>query len=321
MVFNRGGQVLYLAPENLKGGISNLIPGGRPDPGETPEETIIREVAEETGWLVKPIKMIGFRHFFHLEPRSPRTDRPYPNFIQPIYVAVAESFDANAIIAQDRIPAEFMDYAEAGERIAKEQRPLLYVAADILNSVEDDSNQAVLIGGIEKRDIRIVDYDPRWENKYREHAAIIRDTLGERIIQLEHVGSTSVPGLAAKPIIDIDVVVSDSSDEASYLPALETAGYVLRVREPDWHEHRMLRTPELDVHVHVFSPGSSEVARHLIFRDRLRTHAEDRQDYEMVKRRLAAEDWEDMNAYARAKTEVVERILEKARRETGEDEA
>tara|TARA_R110002094_G_scaffold48605_1_gene60311 strand:- start:288 stop:632 length:345 start_codon:yes stop_codon:yes gene_type:complete len=111
------------------------MPGGRPDEGETPEETVIREVAEETGWKVRPIKMIGFRHFFHTEPRSSQTDRPYPDFIQPIYVTLAESFDPNAIIPGDRIPAEFMDYAVVEERIEEGQRPILRAALDAFNLV------------------------------------------------------------------------------------------------------------------------------------------------------------------------------------------
>jgi GrpB-like predicted nucleotidyltransferase (UPF0157 family) len=173
----------------------------------------------------------------------------------------------------------------------------------------------VLIGGIEKREIVIVDYDPLWPAKFQTHAAIIFQALREKALVIEHVGSTSVPGLSAKPIIDIDVVVEDSSNEAAYLPALLSAGYVLRVREPDWHEHRMFRTPELDVHVHIFSTGCVEVARHLAFRNRLRSHAEDRLRYEALKRRLAKEDWEDMNAYARAKSDVVEEIIAQALRD------
>ena len=170
----------------------------------------------------------------------------------------------------------------------------------------------VLIGGIEKREIVIVDYDPLWPEKFLRHAAIISQALGPKAHVIEHVGSTSVPGLAAKPIIDIDVLVEDASNEAAYLPALLAAGYVLRVREPDWHEHRMFRTPELDVHIHIFSTGCVEVARHLAFRNRLRSHAEDRLRYEALKRNLAKEDWPDMNAYARAKSEVVEEIIARA---------
>ena len=162
----------------------------------------------------------------------------------------------------------------------------------------------VLIGGIEKREIVIVDYDRRWPGKFQEHAQTLLRALGSKVLAIEHVGSTSVPGLAAKPIIDIDILVEDSSDEATYLPALVQAGYVLRVREPDWHQHRMFRTPQLDVHVHIFSQGCIEFARHLAFRDRLRTCPDDRLLYESVKRKLAKEDWSDMNAYARAKTLV-----------------
>ncbi|EDY17913.1 protein of unknown function UPF0157 [Chthoniobacter flavus Ellin428] len=170
----------------------------------------------------------------------------------------------------------------------------------------------VLIGGIEKREVVIVDYDPRWPGKFQKHAAIVAQALGPKALVIEHVGSTSVPGLAAKPIIDIDVLVEDSSNEGAYLSDLAAAGYMLRVREPDWHEHRMFRTPELDVHIHIFSLGCVEVARHLTFRNRLQSHAEDRLRYEALKRKLAKEDWPDMNAYARAKSELVEEIIARA---------
>lgn len=176
----------------------------------------------------------------------------------------------------------------------------------------------VLIGGIEKRDIVIVDYRPEWPEIYRQHAARILEALGSVALSIEHVGSTSVPGLGAKPIIDIDVVVPDSSNESTYLPALEAAGYVLRVREPDWHEHRMMRTPQLDVHIHVFSTGCVEVARHLAFRNHLRIHPEDLRRYETLKRTLAKENWSDMNAYAQAKGELVEEILARAMKGTSE---
>ena len=175
----------------------------------------------------------------------------------------------------------------------------------------------VLIGGIEQREIVIVDYDPRWPEQFQKHAEVLLRVLGSKALAIEHVGSTSVPELAAKPIIDIDILVEDPSDEAAYLPALVQAGYVLRVREPDWHQHRMFRTPELDVHVHIFSQGCVEFTRHLAFRDRLRACREDRLLYESVKRKLAREDWPDMNAYARAKTEVVEQIIVRAFQKVG----
>lgn len=173
----------------------------------------------------------------------------------------------------------------------------------------------VLIGGVEKREIKVVDYDPRWLAIFDLHARIISDALGNAALRLEHIGSTSVPGLAAKPIVDMLLVVANSADETSYLPKMEAAGYVLRVREPELDEHRMFRTPGLDVHIHVYSQGSLDIERYLIFRDRLRTNAADRQLYEFTKRALARQDWPDMNAYADAKSEVVEGMIAAARRE------
>lgn len=174
-------------------------------------------------------------------------------------------------------------------------------------------NSSNLIGGIEKRAIEIVDYDPRWPDKFRTHEQNVRSALGDAALRIEHIGSTSVPGLAAKPIIDMLLLVESSADEPSYLPQLLNAGYELRVREPEFHEHRMLRTPARDVHLHVLWQGSTEIDRYLLFRDRLRSHADDRKYYEATKRRLAAQPWPDMNAYADAKTEIVEAILAAAR--------
>jgi len=172
--------------------------------------------------------------------------------------------------------------------------------------VDDES---CLIGGVERREIVIAEYDPAWPRQYEAHARVIRDLLGGTLLRIEHVGSTSVPGLAAKPIIDMLAVVPDSADESSYVPQLGAAGYELRVREPDFFEHRMLRTAARDVHLHVYSPGAPEIGRVVTLRDRLRRSAEDRARYEAVKRRLSAQSWSDMNAYADAKTGVIESIL------------
>jgi GrpB-like predicted nucleotidyltransferase (UPF0157 family) len=175
----------------------------------------------------------------------------------------------------------------------------------------------VLIGGKEKRDIVIVEYDHAWRGKFLKHAGIIARALGDNVLSIEHVGSTSVPGLAAKPIIDILVVVRNSGDEGSYLSPMVEAGYVLRVREKDWYEHRMFRTPELDVHIHFYSAGCEEIRRLLAFRDRLRSHAHELLLYESAKRNLSGRDWSDMNEYARAKTEVVEAIIARALQDGG----
>src|SRR6266545_1198006 len=135
-----------------------------------------------------------------------------------------------------------------------------------------------------------------------------------RALEIEHAGSTSVPGLAAKPVIDIVLVVRDSADEAAYVPQLEAAGYVLRIREPDWFEHRLLKGPDTNVNIHVFSPGCAEVERMLLFRDWLRRNEADHDLYERAKRELAQKQWNYVQDYADAKSAVVEEILARARR-------
>ena len=178
----------------------------------------------------------------------------------------------------------------------------------------EEEIQSIWVGEVPvlKGPILIADYDPAWPQLYARDAERIRAALGDGVLLLEHVGSTSVPGLAAKPRIDILLEVSDSSDEATYVPALEAAGYVLCIREPDWYEHRVFKGPDTDVNLHVFSPGCVEIERMLRLRDWLRTHAEDRHLYERTKRELAQRDWKYTQQYADAKTEVVEQILARA---------
>ncbi len=176
----------------------------------------------------------------------------------------------------------------------------------------EERSREVIIGEIESPAIVVVDYDPAWSERFRREAAKIRAALGEAALAIEHIGSTAVPGLAAKPIVDILLVVEDSSNEISYVPALEGAGYVLRVRERDFHEHRMLRTTARDVHVHVFSEGSPEIDRYLLLRDHLRRDEEDRELYARTKRDLATRDWPSMQHYAEAKTGVIEGIIARA---------
>jgi GrpB-like predicted nucleotidyltransferase (UPF0157 family) len=160
--------------------------------------------------------------------------------------------------------------------------------------------------------IRLVKYDPAWSALFQKEATRIKAALGDRVVSIEHVGSTAVPGLAAKPRIDILLVVADTADEAAYVPALEAAGYVLRIREPDWHEHRVLKGPDTDVNLHCFSVGCPETQRMLVFRDRLRSNEEDRLLYERTKLDLAAKTWKYVQEYADAKTAVVEEILLRA---------
>jgi|SRR5215211_4955056 len=164
--------------------------------------------------------------------------------------------------------------------------------------------------------IRLAEYDPTWVAQFEQEEKRIRAALGSRAVEIHHVGSTSVPGLAAKPVIDIALVVADSADEPAYVPQLEAAGYVLHLREPGWGEHRMLNDHNPDVQVHVFTTGYSEVDRMLVFRDRLRSHAEERDLYERTKRDLAARQWKFGQDYADTKSSVVEVIIAGARQQS-----
>ena len=160
--------------------------------------------------------------------------------------------------------------------------------------------------------ITLVDYDAAWPGLFAREDQRIRGALGDKVLRLEHTGSTSVPGLAAKPIIDMTLIVPDSSDEDAYVKPLEAVGYVLRIRERDWYEHRVLKGPDTNVNLHVFSPGSPELDRMVGFRDWLRTHDDDRDLYERTKRELAAHEWQYVQHYADAKTAVVEEIIARA---------
>lgn len=166
-----------------------------------------------------------------------------------------------------------------------------------------------LIGGIEKRDIRIVDYDPEWPERFERERERIAWALGPLARRIDHIGSTAVPGLAAKPIVDIQVSVPDVEDEPSYLDALLAAGYRHRVREPG---HRMVRTPGRDVHVHVCDVGGGWEHRHLLLRDWLRLDPVDRESYQRLKRELARADWADMNEYADAKGPLIAEMTRRA---------
>src|SRR6478609_10268510 len=137
--------------------------------------------------------------------------------------------------------------------------------------------------------IEVVEYDDRWPGDFERVAGVVRGALGDRVLELHHVGSTSVVGLPAKPVIDVDLVVADPADEASYIPDLEAAGLVHTVREPWWHEHRLLKLADPTSHVHVFGPNCPEVVRHLMFQAWLRDHPDDLATYAEAKRTAAAE--------------------------------
>lgn len=173
-----------------------------------------------------------------------------------------------------------------------------------------DVTTVELVGGVERRALALADPDPRWAGVFAEHERRIRTALGPAAVQVEHIGSTAVPGLAAKPIVDVLVTVEDVTAEEEYLGPLLDAGYELRVREPG---HRLVRTPARDVHVHLLRAGDPAADDYPLLRDRLRTDVADRDLYERTKRGLLEREWADMNAYSDAKTEVVEAIKARAR--------
>lgn len=147
---------------------------------------------------------------------------------------------------------------------------------------------------------------------FEHESAKVRAALAGRVLRIEHAGSTSVPGLAAKPVLDIVLVVADSADENAYAPDLEFAGYALRIREPEWYEHRMFKGAKPEVNLHVFSSACPEVDRMIRFRDWLRVHAADRELYQSTKLALAQQEWAQVQDYADAKSAIVAEIMARA---------
>ena len=186
-------------------------------------------------------------------------------------------------------------------------------------STSEETLRAVTIGelAVLAGPVLLADYDPGWVTAFEREATRIRGALGDQVELLEHVGSTSVPGLPAKPIIDIVLAVPDSTDEDAYVPPMETAGYVLRIREPQWFEHRLFKGADQDANIHVFTVGTAEIDRMLAFRDWLRSHDDDRLLYEQTKRDLASREWKYVQHYADAKTDVVAAIMARAMAEPG----
>jgi GrpB-like predicted nucleotidyltransferase (UPF0157 family) len=164
--------------------------------------------------------------------------------------------------------------------------------------------------------IAVAPYDPQWPARYAALAADIARVLGPAALHLEHIGSTAVPGLAAKPVIDIDLTVADPTREDDYVSALETLGYDLIIREPSWHQHRCLRLYTPRVNLHVFGPDCPESIRHILFRDWLRAHEDDRRRYAGAKTE-AAEGMDDVGEYNRRKEQVIREIYDRAFRAAG----
>jgi GrpB-like predicted nucleotidyltransferase (UPF0157 family) len=145
-----------------------------------------------------------------------------------------------------------------------------------------------MLGEADGEPVKLVDYDPAWPERFTELRERLAGALGPAALRIDHMGSTSVPGLGAKPVIDIQLSVADVEDEASYRPAIEGLVWPLRLREP---ERRFFRPPAgrpREVHVHVCTAGSRWEREHLLFRDYLRAHPERAAGYEAVKRGIAA---------------------------------
>lgn len=191
-------------------------------------------------------------------------------------------------------------------------------AADIVtfDDAPPPAGSTPWVGGVpEAERIEIAPSDPRWPQTFAQLSMLIIDALGEQALGVEHVGSTAVPGLPAKPIIDIDLTVPDVTDEPSWLPHLEASGFVLRVREPWWYEHRCLRLDRPRCNLHVFPPDCPEVARHRIFRDWLRQSSEDLALYRDAKLAAAGatnEKGEGVQDYNARKQRIIREICHRA---------
>ncbi len=218
-----------------------------------------------------------------------------------------EEFDARAPDVQSWA---YANHTGRARRIGEDAGP---------GETTEDYLREVTIGDPEVLDgqVLLAPPDSEWPRLYDRLAARIRAALADRVLQLEHVGSTSVPGLSAKPTIDIVLVVADTVDEPSYVPPLEDAGFDLHLREPDWFEHRLVRPRDIRANVHVFSAGCEEIDRMLRFRDWLRGNAPDRTLYEETKQELARRTWKYTQHYADAKSQVVQEILGRALGSTG----
>jgi GrpB-like predicted nucleotidyltransferase (UPF0157 family) len=200
-------------------------------------------------------------------------------------------------------------------------------AKEITTLLEFEAAGVEILSTRPQRLISIVDSDATWPATFAAIESRIQDALraSGQVLHIEHVGSTSVPGLPAKPVIDIDLIVRDPTDEASYVPGLEAAGFQFLLREPPWYEHRLFGLAEPNANLHVFGPACAEHARHVLFRDWLRNHPEDRERYVNAKRdaaKMSNEKGETMNEYNARKERVIRDILARIFRAKGllEDE-
>lgn len=180
--------------------------------------------------------------------------------------------------------------------------------------LNDEYIQRAFVNGIEEHNQTIVlkPYDEQWSLLFEREKQRISNILKEKALMIEHIGSTSVPGLTAKPIIDILLVVEDAGKEEDYLNDLCQHGYILRIKEPDFENHHMFKGPDTDINLHIFSQGSNEIEKYLVFRNYLRKNENARQLYEETKKKLAKRKWKYVQNYADAKSDVVCQIMNQA---------
>jgi GrpB-like predicted nucleotidyltransferase (UPF0157 family)/ADP-ribose pyrophosphatase YjhB (NUDIX family) len=315
------------------------FPGGKVSFGEKLAEAVTREFVEEYGMTIEIFELLGVNDHILREEQEHWVSPTFlarhisgePRILEPEKCTAIGWFQFDelpeplSLVTQDDVSMYREKRAGQGlpgQAAAVIQVPLSEEQAQEVNGTADahillteEQLQAVHIGELTPLNgpIQIVDYDPAWPQLFAREAERVQAALGTRVLLLEHVGSTSVPKLAAKPRIDMLLVVADSAEEAAYIPALEAAAYVLYVREPDWYQHRLFKGPDTDINLHVFSPGCPEIERMLLFRDWLRGHPSDRQLYERTKRELARQNWKYTQNYADAKATVVEEIIARAR--------
>lgn len=326
IVFDEAGR-FFLAQRGPKAGNERgtwEFPGGKVSFGEKLAEAVTREFAEEYGMAIEVTELLGVSD--HILPAEQE------HWVSPTFLAhhlagtpcILEPEKCSAIgwFQLDELPEPLSLVTQDDVRMYRTKKagaaPVTRPEVAINTPLTEEQMQVTTIGGLTPLTgpIQIVDYNSQWPELFAREAERIRAILGKRALLLEHVGSTSVPGLAAKPIIDMLLVVANSADEAAYVPDLEAAAYVLRIREPDWYEHRLFKGPDTDINLHVLSSGCSEIERMLLFRNWLRTHPSDRQLYERTKRELARKDWKYVQNYADAKSAVVEEIIARASRDT-----
>ncbi|KAI9154815.1 hypothetical protein HJFPF1_07372 [Paramyrothecium foliicola] len=194
---------------------------------------------------------------------------------------------------------------------------------DLLKHYEYDPSRVQRVGEstFAKLPLKIEPPDSSWPEHFKVLKSIIQEALGPKALSISHVGSTAVPNLPAKAIIDIDLTVPDPTDEADYVPALESAGFQFLLREPKWHEHRFFNT-NLPYHcnLHVFAHGTAELVRHLIMKEWLTTHEDDRKLYAQAKMEATEKSnllGETVMQYNARKETVIREILERAFRAKG----